>query len=211
MSSYRYLMAVDPSLTCSGWAIFSVRDEKLCSIGTIKGAPPSHPMPERLLGIQRNIEALCSKVGLGESDVLVCEAPTTVRDPHNALKVEQVRTIFESVARSRSVTVPGRVNPRSVQYEVMGLRGKQLRRAEVKASAVKTVEFLYSACFERLGLRKDGDSLKRYQDIVDAVLIGRLALTRLQAARDGDLPLEEMFRVAPQGARRSWRVKSCGI
>jgi hypothetical protein len=67
---------------------------------------------------------------------MVCEAATTVRDPHNALKVETVRAMFESVARGRLVGVPGRINPRSVQFEVMGLSGKQLPRAEVKDMAI---------------------------------------------------------------------------
>ena len=210
MHQFRYLLAVDPSLTCSGWALFRVGDGEVTSVGKIKGAPPSVPLTERLRAIQSTIETIFLKTGLGSQDLLVCEAPTTVKDPHNALKVEQVRTIFESVARARSVTVPGRINPRSVQQEVMGLYGKQLRRAEVKATAVKTAEYLYSPALRRLGLMQEGIPLSRHQDIVDALLIGRLALIRLQAAHVGEQRLESMFQANERGRGRSWRVKSCG-
>lgn len=211
MSVYRYLLAVDPSLTCSGWALFVVKDGSIASVGKIKGAPASIPMAERLLAIQQSIEALFSKLGLGAPDILLCEAPTTIRDPHNAFKVEQVRSMFETLARRRSLSVPGRVNPRSVHYEIMGLHGKQLPRDQIKASAVKTVEYLYTSALTALGVMGNGVSLSKHQDIVDALLVGRLGLTRIQAAQDGKLSLEAMFQNTERRSRGSWRVKSCGI
>lgn len=188
-----------------------VKDGSIASVGKIKGAPPSIPMAERLEAIQQNIESLFTKIGLGPSDVLVCEAPTTVKDPHNMFKVEQVRSMFEVLARHRSVSVPGRINPRSVHYEIMGFHGKQLPRAQIKASAVKTVEYLYSSALTTLGVIGNGTNLSKHQDIVDALLVGRLGLSRIQAAQDGKLSLEAMFHNTERRARGSWRVKSCGI
>jgi Holliday junction resolvasome RuvABC endonuclease subunit len=209
MNEYRNLLAVDPSLTCSGWVLFRVRDGAVTSAGKIKSAPSRVQLAERLRGVQANIEAVLQRLNLGSGDVLVCEAPTTMKDPLNALKVEQVRSIFESVARTRQVTVPGRVASRSVQFEVMGLVGKQLPRSEVKATALRTAEYLYSESLRRLGLLREDVPLKRHQDIVDALLIGRLALSRIHAAREATVSLESMFQTQTRTNRNSWRVKGC--
>jgi Holliday junction resolvasome RuvABC endonuclease subunit len=209
MTSFRYLLAIDPSLTCSGWALFSVPQGSITAVGKVKSDPPSVPMGERLRTLQDRISALLAKLGVGSEDILVCEAATTVKDPHNALKVESVRSIFESLARGRGANVPGRVNPRSVHHEVIGLKGQQLPRAQVKALAVRTAELLYSADLVRLGLA--GSQLSRHQDIVDALLVGRLALTRVQSALDGEIPLEAQFQVAKPQRRSSWRVRASGV
>jgi hypothetical protein len=166
-------------------------------------------LSERLERLQARIESVFDKLGMGSKDVLVCEAPTTVKDPHNALKVEHVRSIFETVGRTRTMTVPGRINPRSVQFEVMGLHGRQLERRQVKSLAVRTVEYLYASELTKLGI--DVTDLKRHQDIVDAVLVGRLALTRIQSAHDGSISLAAVFGAATQQRRYSWRVKASGI
>lgn len=209
MSNYRSLLAVDPSLTCSGWALFSIHDGRIVSVGKIKSEPPSRPMAERLRSLQERIESIFARLALGEADLMVCEAATTVRDPHNALKVETVRAMFESVARARLVGVPGRVNPRSVQFEVMGLSGKQLPRAEVKDVAIRTVEYLYPDDLRRFGFEQEG-SLGRHQDIIDAILVGRLALSRIKSARDGGCSLEEMFGHSERQRRGAWRVRAGG-
>lgn len=209
MSRFRSLLAVDPSLMCSGWALFSIAKGSIMAVGKIRGEPPSVHMSERLMSLQGRIEEVFSKLKLGAEDVLVCEAATTVKDPHNALKVENVRSIFEAVARTRAVRVPGRINPRSVQFEIMGLRGKQLARSDVKEMAVRTVEYLYSPDLERLGL--EIANLQKHQDIVDALLIGRLALTRIQSARDADLSLDAVFQTTTPQRRNSWRVKASGL
>jgi Holliday junction resolvasome RuvABC endonuclease subunit len=211
MSGLRYLMAVDPSLTCSGWALLSIPEGEVIAVGKIKAAPPSVPMATRLVRLQGAIKKVISNLSLGELDVLVCEAPTTMKDPHNAIKVEQVRGIFESTGRSRGVSVPGRVNPRSVQYEVMGLKGKQMARLEVKAAAVRTVQYLYAPALQRLGIETSDTALKKHQDIVDAMLIGRFAVLRIQGALDSRQPLEQVFDTQVKQQRSSWRVRSCAV
>lgn len=211
MGSFRYLMAVDPSLTCSGWALFCVSSGQVSNVGKIRGAGAAVPLAQRLERIQLHIQELVERFGLGAEDLLVCEAPTTIRDPHNALKVEQVRGIFESVARSRGVRVPGRVNPRTVQYEVMGLRGRQLDRESVKTAAIRTVQYLYATDLKELGLEHSAEQLARHQDIVDAVLIGRLALMKIQSARAGQVTIESLFDVRQAQRRGGWRVRSCGV
>lgn len=211
MSGLRYLMAVDPSLTCSGWALLSIPEGEVLAVGKIKAAPPSVPMATRLERLQGAIKKVLSNLSLGELDVLVCEAPTTMKDPHNAIKVEQVRGLFESTGRSRGVSVPGRVNPRSVQYEVMGLKGKQVARLEVKAAAVRTVQYLYAPALQRLGIEASDAVLKKHQDIVDAMLIGRFAVLRIQGALDSRQPLEQVFDTQVKQQRSSWRVRSCAV
>lgn len=203
---YHRLLAVDPSLTCSGWALFSIDGKRLLAVGKIKSDPPSYALPFRLVRLQERIAALFDRLQLDERDVLVCEGPTSIKDPHNALKVEHVRSIFEILGRSRAVSVPGRVNPRSVQFEVMGLHGKQIPRKEVKATAIQTVRYLFKQDLERLGLIGDSNcSLQKHQDIVDAILVGRFAMTRFQAAREGCFSLEEMFNQSGKQSRVSWR------
>jgi hypothetical protein len=163
-------------------------------------------MGERLRVLQERVEDVLKRLDLGQRDILVCEAATTVKDPHNALKVENVRSIFEAVARTRAVTVPGRINPRSVHLDVMGLKGKQMPRLEVKRAAIRTVQFLYEDELTKLGL--NSSLLAKHQDIVDALLIGRLALMRLKSAQDGRFPIESMFNMGTVQHRRSWRVKA---
>ncbi len=211
MSGLRYLMAVDPSLTCSGWALLSIGEGEVLAVGKIKSAPPSIPLATRLERLQVAIKKVVADLTLGSLDVLVCEAPTTMKDPHNAIKVEQVRGLFESTGRSCGVVVPGRVNSRSVQYEVMGLTGMQVTRLEVKAAAVRTAQYLYAPALRRLGLGTTGDELKRHQDIVDAMLIGRFAVLRIQGALDAQQPLETVFDTQSKQQRSSWRVRSCAV
>ena len=107
--------------------------------------------------------------------------------------------------------MPGRVNPRSVQFEVMGLAGKQVARAEVKAAAVRTVQYLYTPALQRLGLATTLEDLKKHQDIVDAVLIGRFAVLRIQGALDARQSLESVFDTQGRQQRGSWRVRSCAV
>ena len=203
---YHRLLAVDPSLTCSGWALFSVDAERILAVGKVKSDPPSLALPIRLVRLQERIAALFERLRLDERDMLVCDGPTSIKDPHNALKVEHVRSIFETLGRSRAVSVPGRANPRSVQFEVMGLHGKQIPRKEVKATAIQTVQFLFKQDLERLGLIDESNcSLQKHQDIVDAILVGRFAMTRFQSARNGCFSLEEIFNQSGKQSRVSWR------
>jgi hypothetical protein len=95
-----------------------------------------------------------------------------------------------------------------VQFEIMGLSGKQLERKEVKATAVRMATFLYGPELQRLGINMD--ELQRHQDIIDALLLGRLALTRIQTAHDGELPLAQIFESGVPQRRTSWRVKVSG-
>lgn len=202
MTEYRYLFAVDPSLTCSGWALFEVGGARLKLVGKIRSEPPKVPLAERLRLLFDCIEDTMEQLKLSSNDILVCEAATTMRDPNAALKVEQVRGMFESSARARKITVPGRINPRSVQYEVMGLRGKQMPRQDVKAAALNTVESLYGNVLMKIGLIRESSDLKRHQDIVDAILVGQLAISRIRSARQGNMPTEVLFREERRGRPR---------
>ncbi len=187
------LFAVDPSLTCSGWALLSLKNDTLLGAGKLRALPPSLTMGERLADLQSRIDTLFVKIGLSTTDVVICEAATTMRDPHSAFKVEQVRCIFESLARSRGVAVPGRINPRSVHGEMLGMRGRQLKREIVKEAAVDTVHHLYGEALRGLGVSNTIDELKKHQDLVDAILVGRLGSVRIREAFHAGVTLSTMF------------------
>ena len=176
------LLSIDPSLTCSGWALFRLSDDRLLAVGKVRSLPPAVAMHRRLSDLQQKIHGIYEAIDLDLNDVLICEAPTTMRDPRAAFKVEQVRGIFETLARTRAVSIPGRVNPRSVHYEILGLTGKQQARVEVKKTAVEVVRRLFSESLRGLGFDPSPKNLTRHQDIVDAILIGYLGLSKLKTA-----------------------------
>lgn len=209
MHAIRYLVAVDPSLTCSGWALFGVIDGRVRAVGKVRSESPRVPLGERLQQLQEQVCRLFEKLSLGERDVLICEAPTTMKDPKAAIKVEQARGIFEGVARTRLVKVPGRINPRSVHFEILGATGKQLERSIIKSMAIRTAQALYLSDLQALGFDTSEDELSRHQDIVDAILLGRVALTRLEKARMAEIPVESLLSgessVSHKRGRSSWR------
>lgn len=198
----RRLLAIDPSLTCSGWALFEVRGGTLCGVGKLRSLGAANPLAARLQDLQGRIAGLMERFQLTAGDVLICEEQTTMRDPRAAFKVEQVRGIFEAVARSRRVKVPGRLNPRSVQFEIMGLKGKQTKREIVKEVAVEVVRSLYGTALAGIGFDPTPRNLKRNQDIVDAILVGSLGLSRIRSAEVAGEELGTFFhkRVHDRGA-----------
>ncbi len=143
--------------------------------------------------VQKKIEITLNDNCMGHNDVLVCEAQTTMRDPRAAFQVEQVRGIFETLARNRKVAVPGRINPRSVQYELLGLTGKQCCREEVKSSAISVARTLYGNILEKAGFSTETENLKKHQDIIDALLVGRLAMTRICSGLRAGVAVDRMF------------------
>ena len=190
----RRLLAVDPSLTCSGWACFDVKSDRLIAVGKIRSKGPEEPLAERLADLQQKIAKVLDDLQLGARDVVVCEAPTTMRDPRAAIKVEQVRCIFEVLARGRGAEVPGRINPRTVHHELLGLRGRQAVRAEVKRAATNVAQRLFAEPLGALGFDISARHLTRNQDIVDALLLGYIGLTRLRTARWAETPLDKLMQ-----------------
>ncbi len=199
---YKHLIAVDPSLTCSGWALFRVVDQKLIAVGKLRSLPPTSSLPTRLADLQHRVKQTLQQFTLGSKDLLVCEGETTMKDPRAAIRVERVRSIFESVGRDLKLTVPGRINPRTVQSELMGFKGRQPKREIVKAQAIHVCSALYKEAFKNLQFEMGLSHLKKNQDIVDAVLVGTVALTRVKAAEHG-ISLEELFN--PTRRRRRGR------
>ena len=206
MMTYRYLFSVDPSLTCSGWALFSVKNGELRAIGKIASIPPKHLLSERLIDLQNKISGVYTQLKLNNEDVLICESPTAMRDPNAAIKVEQVRSIFETIARNAGLSVPGRINPRSVQNEILGLKGKQIKRTLVKELAVEAVFNLFSPSLKSLGFAANKANLKKHQDIVDAILIGSLAISRMATANIGGMSIADIF--SSSHPARSGRIMS---
>jgi hypothetical protein len=75
----------------------------------------------------------------------------------------------------------------------MGLRGKQLERRVVKETAIFVVQNTHAEDLRCLGFEPAIENLKKHQDIVDAILIGRAGLSWIQTAHRGGLALEEYF------------------
>jgi len=196
----RHLLAVDPSLTCSGWALFRVIDCSIIGIGNIRSLSADHVLPDRLRDLQGKVLQTLERCDIGSSDVVVCEMQTTMRDPSAATKVEQVRAIFEVLSRVRGAQVPGRINPRSVHNELLGMRGAQRSRALVKASAVQVARSLFGQQLAAIGFDPSVSHLQRNQDIVDALLIGHVAVTRVRSAVVAGARITELF--APRTTRR---------
>ncbi|NMC63416.1 MAG: hypothetical protein GYA55_09655, partial [SAR324 cluster bacterium] len=103
--------------------------------------------------------------------------------------------------------VPGRINPRSVQREVMGLKGKQLLRERVKETALLVVHALYEKELKALDFPSDKESLSKHQDIIDAILVGRLALIRVKSAIQAGMPPQRLFDEKLTGRRIRVRMK----
>lgn len=198
------LLAVDPSLTCTGWAMFGLSSGSLMAVGKIRSLPPRMAMAARLADIQEKIDMLYSQFEVGAKDIVVCEEQTTMRDPKAAFRVEQVRGMFEALGRIRGASVPGRINPRSIQFEIMGLKGKQLPREHVKSIARQVVATTHGAALKELGVADSAEDLVRHQDIVDAVLVGSLGLSRVASALQVGINLGEYFdQCVRQRARRA--------
>lgn len=210
-TSLARVLAVDPSLTCSGWALLGITGGELLAVGELRSLPADLPMAVRLQDLQLRIDKLFSKLDLGQGDGVICEGPTTMRDPAAAIKVEQVRGIFETVARFRQAEVPGRINPKSVHSELLGFKGKQQSRPVVKQAALQVVQQLYGERLMAMGFMERGGRVQS-QDVVDAILIGSIAVERVRRASAAGLPLAEVLRSSSEGARRSrvrssWRTK----
>ncbi len=181
----RVLIAVDPSLTASGWAAFDISSSKPLAAGVLSPPGPEQALHRRLQNLHEKVQALFSRLSFGKGDILICEGPAPlIKNPQSALKVEQVRGIFECAAREIGAIVPGRINPRTVQSELLSLSGKQLPRIEVKRTARATALQLYG------NYLKDE---KTSQDICDALLVGTLALSRIHLAKKQKVDLYELF------------------
>jgi Holliday junction resolvasome RuvABC endonuclease subunit len=176
------LIAIDPSLTCSGWALFLVERHKLIGVGKLKSLPPTYMLECRLDRLFESVNNLLNDLEFGENDFLICEAPTTMLDPSAVIKVEQVRGVFENSGRSKKVQILGRINPRTIHRELLGMKGSQLSRNVVKASALNLVKMLYSKELGCLGIDLSFEALQKNQDIVDAILIGHLAVLKINSA-----------------------------
>ncbi len=201
------LLAVDPSLSLSGWALFQINGRcpveskssgvvMPLAVGVLKPPGTRMEISQRLTVLQTKIEDLLAALQMRAGDILICEGPAPiVLNPDSAIKVERVRGIFETVARSRGLIVPGRINPRTVQAELLGMRGPQIARKEVKKWARETVKHLFGPevfqlkLFQGVGQRKSAMP----QDIVDAMLIGTLALSRIRICSQTGLSLQALF------------------
>ncbi len=189
---FNKLLAIDPSLTCTGWALFDVKSGTILGIGKIKSKKEGI-LSERLSDFQVKASILLDSLKLSKNDILLCEEATTIIDPRATIVVEQVRCIFEVLGRNQNVNVPGRINPRTVQYEIMGLKGSQIDRDCVKAIARETVKSLYAKMLKNIGFSLEKISSKGNQDIIDAILIGALGLARIHSAINAKCDLSTLF------------------
>jgi len=192
-TEYSRLIAVDPSLTCSGWALLELNSERLIGTGKVRSLPPKYALAYRLADLQEKLYRLYDALYLGPTDILICEAPTTMRDPKAALKVEQVRCIFETTARTRRIEVPGRINPRTVHSEVLNMRGAQMSRNIIKETARSVASNLYGKDLLAIGLPATNLELKKHQDIVDAILIGHVSVAKLKQAERTQTDIIQCF------------------
>jgi len=204
------LLGIDPSLTQSGWALFSLESDEPLEWGVLKPAEKTAPLSDRLLSLHRSVEDLFNQYKINSSDYLVCEGPAPVSlNPSSTIKVEQVRGIFEGIARTRGAIVPGRLNPRTLQSELLGLRGKQAPRDEVKRIARAVLAQMFS---KRASMGIDITTIS--QDAVDAILIGVLARSKIQYGLLSGAVLPSLFEGGGSrnsGRRLRWTEKNLRI
>lgn len=207
------LLVVDPSLKMSGWALFSLENGLPHAVGVLCSQDPEIALSERLTHLQKDVENLFSTLHLQKEDILVCEGPgPLVRNPSSALKIERVRGIFEAMARQRGVLVPGRINPRTVQTELLGMGGKQVSRIVVKESARVVARRLYHDILPPIAERwlSKRHAKKIPQDIVDALLIGALTVPRLQRCLQAGIDINIAFLPRYHIGRRTPRRRVTG-
>ena len=204
------LLAIDPSLNSSGWVMFNIAKASPLSIGIIPSKNTSSKrktklsnltLAERLYFIQKEVEESLEELKLGPNDILVCEGPAPlVLNPQTALKLEHVRGIYETLARHRGACVPGRLNPKTVQTEILNLKGKQLARPIIKDLITQTAKHIFASDLERLILKNPDILIKRRsgkteipQDIYDALLIGAVAVSKLQLCQKTQTDIFSIF------------------
>lgn len=195
------LLAVDPSLTCTGWAVFDIASQRPTDYAVIRPPGPKENLTDRYDWIQEAVDKVFTSLCLGRGDYLICEGPAPlVKNPESALRVERVRSIFEAVGRMHGLRVLSRLNPRTVQTEVLGLRGKQIPRTQVK-------ELAHSTALRVFPEINNYNEKKLSQDIVDAILVGMLAVSKIQIHLKTGVELELLFQSKNSGRNsRSWRV-----
>ena len=203
MSICPKLLAIDPSLTQTGWALFELGKKEVLEWGVIGGGSSRISLEIRLVNIQTQVRNLLEQFGLTNCDYLICEGPAPITlNPSSSIKVEQVRGIFETLARDMGISVLGRVNPKTVQAELLGIRGKQLPRKEVKDLARLVIKRIYPKIYQSTHLE---------QDIIDAMLIGILAETRISnAIKAGQDPLR-VFEIVGKSSYSSKRSGGRGL
>lgn len=202
-----YLIAIDPSLTCSGWALFSLKANKPVAAGIIEPPGADYALESRLQTLQNTVKETFEMFNLSDKDYLLCEGPAhLVLNPDSALKVERVRSIFETMARTHGLQVPGRLNPRTVQTELLGFKGPQVARVHVKEAAREVVSRLFSKELKEVTFFGCDKKKQIPQDIVDALLIGSLACSRVNSSLKQKINVQEMFqpkqKKASQGRAR---------
>jgi Holliday junction resolvasome RuvABC endonuclease subunit len=204
-SSPQQLLAIDPSLTCSGWALFSVASGRPIAFDVIRPPGTDVELSVRYDILQQQVMELILSLSLVPGDFLICEGPAPlVKNPESALRVERVRSIFEAVGRMHQLRVMPRLNPRTVQSELLGLRGKQIKRDLVKEIARETAARLFP---------DETYNKKLSQDSVDALLIGALATSKVQIHLRTGVEIGSLFQPKePRNSRRDsyrgWRVSN---
>lgn len=191
-----FLFALDPSLTSSGWALFCLKTQAPLKTGTLKSLSTQFSLEQRLSDLQNQVRALYAELNLSKKDYFICEGPAPlVLNPNSAMKVERVRGVFETLAREAKLNLLGRINPRTVQAELMGLKGKQIERKEVKKIARVLANRMFSGYLSEN---------KSNQDIIDAILIGALVSSKLKIAIETKVNYQELFATKQKRSRR-WK------
>ena len=72
-----YLFALDPSLTSSGWALFSLENLQPIESGNITTLSTKFSLENRLADLQRQVRELYEILKLNNSDYFICEGPVS--------------------------------------------------------------------------------------------------------------------------------------
>lgn len=200
------LLAIDPSISACGWALFCVNTTNPLDAGVFRPPKQGH-LESRLALLQKTVEAFFANIEFGKEDFLVCEGPAPLHtNPMSSMVVERVRGIFETLARAKGAMVPGRINPRSIHSEILGLYGKQVNRVYVKQIARTCATHLFQEFITFK--QEETNSAQLAQDLIDALLIGAAACSRVGQAQASNMSVYIYFGERKRSSFRSLRLSS---
>lgn len=158
------VFSVDPSVSSLGWAIMQVSG-RLVDAGVLKYSS-KNSICERIQFILREVNDLIQYYKLGPTDYCVLESSAGIINPRSFLALERVRSSVEALAIIKGLRVIGRINPRSLQSKMLGLK-KMEKRDFVKSAIRSFVIQEFRSFFD--GNRLDISRVE--QDLFDAVIL----------------------------------------
>ncbi|MCS6961758.1 MAG: crossover junction endodeoxyribonuclease RuvC [Deltaproteobacteria bacterium] len=172
------VLAVDPSSSSLGWAIIDTREIPLDAGVFYYNTDIS--ISNRVKHIVNEIKHIIDCYNLKRGDYFVVESSAGCINPRTFLILERIRGAGEAVALLNGLTVLGRINPRSIHVNLLGIK-KSLARVFVKSAIRSYVEKQFSAFLKSAEI----EVIPKNQDVFDALLLGYYFVRILKMCNNG--------------------------